>query len=369
MQTAENDMSQAASRPRTPTEHESGFRKALGIIGRILKYILPVAVSALLVIWLFHKVDFHDVVRIIRDGCDFRYIAIMMVLTMLSYIIRGVRWGIQLRAVGIPRQSPVEESVSIFGAYALNLLFPFIGEAWRCVFMSRRTNTPLTTIVGTDFGDRISDAVVIVVLIILTLCVANPVMMRFLDHYKVGADILDVLRDPYVWAGLVLVVGLIWSLFHWWGNLRIVRKMEGGIEKMWDGFVVLFHLKGIGMYVVLTFGIWICYFLNTWLCFFAFPFTRELIDQPGSLWGLIPGLVVFVFGSCSVAVPSNGGLGPWNIAVMFALSLYGISATEGTAYSITVWTCQTAMIILLGIFSMIYISLTDKKKTQKTTKT
>ena len=74
-----------------------------------------------------------------------------------------------------------------------------------------------------------------------------------------------------------------------------------------------------------------------------------------SAYGLIPGLVVFVFGSFSIAVPSNGGLGPWNLAVMFALSLYGIPETEGTAYSIAVWGSQAATYVALGIFSAAYI--------------
>ncbi len=41
---------------------------------------------------------------------------------------------------------------------------------------------------------------------------------------------------------------------------------------------------------------------------------------------------------------------------MFALSLYGISDTQGVAYSIVMWGCQTIMLIILGIFSAIYIA-------------
>lgn len=62
-----------------------------------------------------------------------------------------------------------------------------------------------------------------------------------------------------------------------------------------------------------------------------------------------------------MAVPSNGGLGPWNIAVIFALSLFGISNTEGTAYSMVMWSMQSLTYIVLGIFSAIYFSITSKK--------
>lgn len=61
-----------------------------------------------------------------------------------------------------------------------------------------------------------------------------------------------------------------------------------------------------------------------------------------------------------MAVPSNGGLGPWNIAVMFGLAIYGISAPDGTAFSMLQWSGQTVMLIILGIITMLYISLGKK---------
>ena len=130
-------------------------------MGRVLKVAVPLSISAGLVVWLFHKVDIDKVKSIIEQGVDYRYIAAMMAITVLSHIIRGVRWGIQLRAAGIPRIPAVAESVSIFGAYALNLVFPYLGEAWRCVYIARRENCKLSTVVGTDLGDRASDAVMI----------------------------------------------------------------------------------------------------------------------------------------------------------------------------------------------------------------
>lgn len=121
-------------------------------------------------------------------------------------------------------------------------------------------------------------------------------------------------------------------------------------------------MKGIGLYWVYTIFIWVCYFLETYIVFFAFPFTRELIHMPGSAWGLAPGLVLFVFCSISIAIPSNGGLGPWNIALMSALSLHGISNTDSFAFSMVVWTFKAIMIIAMGIFAALWI-LFQKRRT------
>lgn len=335
------------------TDTAKGSRR--GDVMKALKVVVSLGVSAGLIVWLFHKVNIHQVIAIIRDGVDYRYLFVMMFLTMLSHVIRGIRWGIQLRAAGIPRIPVMAESVSIFGAYALNLLFPFLGEAWRCVYISRRENCKLSTVVGTDLGDRASDGVMIVLVVILTTFLARGAIDRFLERYPLGEEIDRVMTHGTLWVGIATVVALLVAADYLLRRTGVVKRINAGIYRMWDGFRVLFHMKGIGMYIVLTFGIWTCYFLQTYVCFFAFPFTRELITGHGYFLGLIPGLVVFVFGSCSMGVPSNGGLGPWNIAVMFALSLFGIDDADGTAYSIVCWSFQTIMLIACGVFSAFYI--------------
>lgn len=335
-------------------------------IGRIISYGVPVAISVLLIVWLFKKVDFHEVMHVIRTECDFFWIACMMLITALSHMIRGVRWGIQLRGAGLPRVSMLCESVSIFGAYALNLVFPRLGEAWRCVFMAKREKAPVSTVVGTDLGDRGSDAVVVVSLFLLALIVARKYMEKFLVHYSFGRHLEHYVSDPWLWIGIIAGVSVVWAFFYFFRRYKFVQSIDRDLSRMWTGFKVLFTMKGKTEYVVLTLGIWICYFLETYICFFAFPFTRDLITDPGSAYGIIPGLVVFVFGSFSMAVPSNGGLGPWNLAVMFALSLYGISDTNGTAFSMVMWSFQAMMLVALGLFSSAYIFITDKKSAAKT---
>lgn len=335
---------------------------ALHRVMRWLKYLIPFAVSAGMIVWLFRKVDFQEVMATIHRGCDFRYIALMMFITMCSHIIRGIRWGIQLRSVGLQRVPVVVESISIFGAYALNLVFPWLGEGWRCVYMSRREKAPLSTVIGTDLGDRSSDALTIIVLSLLTWAVASAPLDHFFSHYAVGRDLEHYVSSPWLWVTIFAVLAIFDFLNRHYHNSALVKSIDGTLDNMWNGFKVLFHLDSPWMYLVLTFGIWGCYFLETYVCLYAFPFTRELITAPGSFYGLVPGLVIFMFGSYSMAVPSNGGLGPWNLAVMFALSLYGISNVDGAAFSIVMWSFQAMMLVALGIFSAVYISLHKEKK-------
>lgn len=89
-------------------------------LGYVVRYGLPLCVSVGLIIWLLHKVDIHDIVKVIHEGCDYGWIVAMMFITVISHMIRGIRWGIQLRGAGVPRMTVTAESVSIFGAYALD---------------------------------------------------------------------------------------------------------------------------------------------------------------------------------------------------------------------------------------------------------
>ncbi len=345
----------------TPEKPAKKHSKILDYLDKFLRFAFPIAVSTLLVVWLFHKVNFKEMMKIIHEGFNFWWIAAMMLLTMLSRMIRGIRWGIQLRGAGVPRMTVLSESVSIWGAYALNYLFPWLGEAWRCIYVAKREKVSLSVVIGTDFGDRISDAAMIMLLIILAFFVARPALLRFIAHYSVGRDIMHWLKDPLLWCALATVIGLVWSILHYGARYRYISKVRKDLYSIWDGFKILFTMKGRGLYLVLTIAIWVAYFFENYLCFFAFPFTTELVHTHGLCLGLIPGLVVFVFGSCSMGVPSNGGLGPWNLAVMFALSLYGISDAQGAAFSMVVWTFQTAIQIALGIFSAGYVMITDRK--------
>lgn len=325
------------------------------ILKKILDFVLPAGVSAVLIIWLFHRVHIKEIIAVMRAGCDYGWLIIMCVVLVMSRSIRGIRWGLQLRAAGIPRMPVFSEMVSIYGAYALNLMLTGVGEVWRCLYVARRQKASLTTVVGTDLGDRISDAIMIIGLVVLSLIVARPTIVGFMDHYSFGRKLYEIVSSFWFWGALILLTGgILWLLFSKSQSAWII-KMKRGALNLWIGFKVLFTMKHRIEFWSETLLIWICYFLMTYLCFFAFPFTRELV-RPDLAYGFLPGLVVFIFGSLSIAIPATGGLGPWNIAVMFALSLYGVDQAEAATYSMVVWAFQTVTQILMGLVGAGYIT-------------
>lgn len=331
------------------------------LAGYLVKWLIPLALTVLLVGYMFRKVNFSDMMEILRHGVDYWWILCAMGISILSHVFRALRWRIQLKSLDI--DAPLMAlCCSVFGCYALNLLFPRLGEVWRCTYISRRQEAPFTKVLGSMVADRLTDTACVLLLLVLTFIVAAPAINAFLSRYPVGKEFVEMINNAWTWILSAITIVLVWAIFHFCGNFGPVRKIKVWVNEMWQGFAVVAKMDGKRMFVFYSLAIWFCYYIQLYVAFFAFPFTRELCAEPGLAFGLTPCLVAFVLSSIGMAVPSNGGLGPWNLAIMFGLAIYGISAADGTAFSMLQWSGQTVMLIALGIFTMIFISLDKNTK-------
>lgn len=341
----------------TDRKETSTIRKYLGYA---IKWVLPLLLTVLLVHYMFRKVDFADMISIVREGVDWWWILAAMGLSVVSHIVRARRWQLQLRTLGI-RPPFLALCCSVFGCYALNLVFPRLGEVWRGTYIARRERVSMSTIFGSLVADRLADSVCVLSIFLLTLVVAFPAINSFLVKYPVGQSVMSLISSVWVWSALVGVLLLLVALFHFGRNLRIIKKLKNILSNLWEGFATVGRMPGWWRFIFYSFAIWGCYFTQLYLAFFAFPFTRALCSEPGLGFGLTPCLVAFILSSLGMAIPSNGGLGPWNLAIMFGLAIYGISDADGATFSMLQWSGQTVMLIILGIFTMGYISLTKNK--------
>lgn len=330
-----------------------------------LRWLVPLALTVLLVAYMFRKVNFSEMLAIMRNGVDYWWILCAMGISVVSHIARAARWRIQLRALGI-NPPFMALCCSIFGTYALNLLFPRLGEVWRCTYIASREKAPFSQVVGSMVADRVADSVTVLLITLFTFVVATSAITSFLLKYPVGRGFVEMLYNPLFWIIIVAAALLIWALFRYGRRWKTVDRIAAWIVNAWNGFAVVATMKGKWRFLFWTVIIWGCYFIQLYVAFFAFPFTRALCI-PEYAFGLTPCLVAFVLSSIGMAIPSNGGLGPWNIAVMFGLAIYGVSEARGYAFSMLQWSGQTVMLILLGILTLVYVSLTrsDTRKTEK----
>lgn len=330
------------------------------ILNFCIKFLLPVVLTVLLLCYMFSKVSFADMMQIIRQGVDYRWILLAMILSIFSHIFRAARWRLQLRSLNI-NPPFMALCCSIFGCYALNLIFPRLGEIWRCTYIAQRQKASFSTVFGSMMADRLFDTLTVFLLTCLTFVVATKAINSFLAKYPIGVNLLNTLQDPVAWIVIVACIALGVIAIYFLRNTTIAMRIRNMMSNLWKGFAAVAHIKGRMTFLFLTLCIWGCYFIQLYVAFFAFSFTADLCSQSSLAYGFAPCLVTFVFSALAMAIPANGGLGPWNIAVMFGLAIYGVSDNQGQAFSMLQWSGQTVMLIILGIFTMIYIAASSRK--------
>ena len=335
-------------------------KKKSSRLGQIMKYVIPLIISIGLCYLLFTGIDFREMLDIIRSRCDFRWIAAGLALAVLSHVVRAMRWGIQLSALGI--KAPLYVLIySIFGTYAVNLVFPRLGEVWRTGYIAQRQHAPFTTVFGSMVADRLADTLTVLILALLAFLVSSKAILSYLHQNGESlAAIARLLESPWLWAAVVVLVAAIWIFMARKTDNPKIVKIQNAVRELWQGFAVIVKMPHKGRWLLLTVALWGCYFLQNYLAFYAFPFTAQIVADHG----IQAALVTWVLSSISMGVPSNGGIGPWQWATIFGLSIYGLGATQAGAFANLVLGANTLLIIALGIFTFIAIAL-DKKRTRQ----
>ena len=331
------------------------------IISPLLKYGLPLVITVGLCYLLFTGIDFNEMIAIIRNECNFWWIGLALFISIFSHVFRAMRWRIQLRALDV--NAPLSSLIySIFGTYAVNLVFPRLGEVWRTGYIAQRQHAPFTSVFGSMVADRLADTATVALLTIATFLLASDALIAFLQKYpEVYTGIVNLVSSPWIWGGVIVCIAFVWWFFTHKTENAFALKIKKAVRELWDGFAVIATMKGKGRWLILTLLIWGCYFFQLYVAFFAFPFTSDIAINDGA----IAVLVCFVLSSIAMGIPSNGGIGPWQIAVIFGLGIYGLDRVNAGAFANLVLGSQTVLLILLGIFTFIAISFEKRRSLPK----
>lgn len=324
----------------------------------LLKYGVPLLVTVLLCNLLFRGVDFNEMMRIISSECHFSFICIALVVAVFSHIFRAMRWQIQLKALDI--DTPLFPLIlSIFGTYAVNLVLPRLGEFWRTGYIARRQNAEFSTVFGSMLADRFADAIVVLGFIIVTFILATNEVGAYLSQNAPSMEyVFTVVTSPWFWLGIIIIIATAWWFLSRPTENRLIGTLQNFVRGLWQGFAVVATMRGKFRWVILTLCIWGCYFFQLYVAFFSFDFTASVIDR----FGIVAVLVTFVLSSLAMAVPSNGGIGPWQWSVIIALTMYGVGREQSTAFANLVMGAQTLLLIALGIFTFICIAVSKNRK-------
>jgi len=269
-------------------------------------------------------------------------LAVLMAFN-LSNISRAYRWRMMMDSLGYSTKTS-NAFFSIMIGYFGNLGLPRAGEIFRATIFSKYEKIRVEKVVGTVVLDRLVDMISVLVVVLLAIIVEYDILWNFISAQGLGS------KEMPKWLVYVPIIGMVvlivlWGLKNKLQQLRFVQKIMTLILGFLEGIKSIKQIKKPIPFLLHTVNIWFMYFLMTYLCFFAFEPTSHLSASAG--------LIVFVFGTFGVIIPSPGGMGTFHALAVIALSVYGIAGDDAFSFAnILFFSVQIGCSVLLGIIAL-----------------
>lgn len=333
-------------------EYEEKPKKSL--LNRIITIVLPLALGAIIVYFLLKDIDLGAMWEIMKDA-NWAFLLLSLPFVILGHSIRGFRWGLLMKPLGY-NPSRKRLIFSILGGYAINYGIPRAGEVWRCGIVAKDEKVPFTTLLGTMLLDRVFDTITVALIVLAAVGFNANFFIEQLQHNQETFDtVVAAVKSPTPYIIMGLVVLIIFVTFKYFDDNKIVAKIKDALKSMGNDMREIWKMKEKGWLLLYTLGIWVSYFCFFYISFFAFDFTENL--------GITAGLIGFALSSLSMGIPTNGGLGPWQVAVIAALTLYGVNQLSATAFATGVFMIQSFWQILVGLASIGILAFMKKRDT------
>ncbi len=276
---------------------------------------------------------------------DYTFIVLSVFLSLVSHIIRAVRWNLLLAPIGY-KPSVLNNFMAISVAYLMNMFIPKSGEISRGIVLDKYEKVPFDKGFGTIISERVVD------LIFLMAFTALALFLEFDSLYGFLTEIINPSKLIFAFLGLI-VLGIIFFLFLKYSKSKLTQKLREFLLGLKDGVFSIFNMEKKFSFIFQTFLIWGLYLLSFYTAMLALDDTASI--PIGTI------IIAFVVGSFSFAF-TNSGFGSYPFFVAAILAVFGIPETAGTAFGWIVWTSNISSIILFGGLSFLFLPIYNKGK-------
>ena len=318
---------------------------------QISKVTIPLVLGIVILYYLYKGTDFEELWFYIK-GANWFVLAFSLLFGLSGNVIRGLRWELLIKPLGYyPKKKNLVYAV--LGNYAVNFAIPRAGEIWRCGVIKKEEDIPFKKLIETLIIDRLFDLFMVILILLLAFAFNVSVFSKNISKF----DLPSFITSPYLyWGGFLLLISFFLVIVFLKNNF-VVQKIRTFIKTMWNDMLIVWRMKQKVRFIIYTFGIWISYFLYFYITFYAFDFTSHL--------GFAAGLFIFAIGSVSMGIPSNGGLGPWQAAVVFGLCIYMVNFEQARAFATGVFAFQSIWVVICGLFGIFALSFNKTSKQDK----
>jgi len=330
------------------TNSKSLTKKALNIF----YYLFFVGIAVYALYYCFKDIRIEEFINQVKSA-NYLLIGISMVVGVLVFIVRALRWNILIRTLG-HNPSTYNTYNSLLIGYMANLAVPRIGEIIRCAVLNKTNKIPVDSLFGTVVTERVIDLLTLFMAIILVFFLRMEFFIEFITD-KVIPQWTNISTATLIIVAVVAIVAVVVLFFLAKRLLKLpsMSKIKGIVIGLLEGIKSIFRMKDKFSFISYTIIIWFCYWLTSYLVLEALPYTSALTPADG--------LFLMVLGSLGWVVPVPGGMGTFHALVAWGLAMYGISSSDGVVFATISHESQLIGTVLFGLIALVSVSFAKKK--------
>ncbi len=319
----------------------------------ILKYVLSLALAALLVWVAFRSVDWKAFLGGLKQT-RWIWLVPFLAASVIAIVFRVRRWQLLLASSGHQAKWLKVWDSNNVGNMA-NVAIPGSGEFLRCAYVAGKTG--YGDVLGTIVMERAWDVAAVILIVILAL---------FLDRGKYGPFFVEQVWTPLsanlhfsLWWLVVLLVLLLvsglWAVYHFRDRNRLCGKIADGVGSIGRGFASFGKMERKGLFLFHSVMIWLMYLL---MCFCVLKAVPDLAGLD-----LSDALFFTAVGNIASVIPVPGGIGAYHYLMALSVSsLYGGSWETGLLFATLQHESHAVLIILLGVISYVMLNLRSRNQ-------
>ncbi len=293
------------------------------------KKVLALIVTFALLALVFHKLDWAQLLVTFKNF-DLKNLLYIVPLYILTLYIRGIRWKALL--LNDSKYSSLHLGEVFTVGSMLNIFLPLrAGDAYRAYYLGTAKGERKMMVFGSVILERILDGVSVFLILLAAVLLYSKQPWILNLTYGIGA----------LFVGSLIISYLFYKNNGWFferfKRFERAEKFLEYVRSFMEGFAVLDDKKCLIVAAATSLLVWGIECVVAYL----------IVNSFGLGLGLAAGLFVISLISFSTMVPSTSVfLGPYQIAYIAALGIFGIDKSTALAVS-TVH--QAILIIILSI--------------------
>ncbi len=306
----------------------------------ILKRVLLISVAVGCLVWVFYDIRLPQLLSDLQK-ISWQLVVLAVIIHFISYILQGLRWSFLLRPLG--RISTMNATWAVYIGLLVNEILPLrAGELARAFLASRWLKKDFVAVLPSIILGRFIDGVWMLSAIIIAAAVIPLPQV--------------LIRDERIFAFIILILsGVFFYIILRKGKFTGKNKLSRRLN--WKPFQYIVDLisqisqglrtTGRSRYFVLSLVASLFFLLLQFLALYIIVLAYGISL---SLWegGIV--FIILVIGTAIPNTPSN--VGTYQFFLVLGLTLFGISKTTASGFSMIAYIFLTLPVWLLGMVAL-----------------